>query len=72
MYEQFVIRMLETTDGKETWKLRKTNLKDETEALLFTAQEQAIRTNHVKHKIDKIDELTLCRICGKKSNTKLI
>ena len=37
MYEQFVIGMVETTDGQETWKLRKTDLKVETEALLFTA-----------------------------------
>lgn len=71
MYEQFVIGMVETTDGQETWKLRKTDLKVETEALLFTAQEQAIRTNHVKHKIDKTDEPPLRRMYGKKSKAKL-
>ena len=65
MYEQVVIGMLETTDEQETWRLRKTNLKVETEDLLFTAQEQAIRANHVKHKIDKTDEPPLCKMCGK-------
>lgn len=67
MYEQFIGEMLETTDGQGTWKLlQKTDLKVETKALLFAAQEQANWTNYAKHKIDKIDESPLCRICGKK------
>ena len=54
MYGQFVREMSETTDEKETWNwLRKADLKVETETMLCAAQEQAIRTNYVKHKIDK-------------------
>ena len=37
-------------------------LKGETESLIFTAQEQAIRTNVIKGKIDKLQEETKCRI----------
>ena len=51
-YGQFVREMPEITDEKETWNwLRKADLKVETEAMLCAAQEQAIRTNYVKHKI---------------------
>ena len=37
---------------KKYWQ-RKADLKVETEAMLCAAQEQAIQTNYVKHKIDK-------------------
>ena len=54
MYGQFVREMPETTEEKETWKwMRKADLKVQTEAMLCAAQEQAIRTNYVKHNIDK-------------------
>lgn len=67
MYEQFVREMAETTDEKETWKwLKKNNLKVETKALLSTAQQQVIRTNYIKHKIDKAKS-SLFRMRGKKS-----
>ena len=47
MYGQFVREMPETTDDREKWNcLRKANLKVETEAMLYVAQEQAIRTNY--------------------------
>ena len=42
---------------KKTWIwLRKRNLKRETESLLMTAQNNAIRTNYVKAKIDKMQQ----------------
>ena len=67
MYGQFVREMPETKDEKETWHwLRKADLKVETEAMLYAAQEQAIRTNYVKHKIDKTAQSTLCRMWDKK------
>ena len=54
LYGQFVRKMPETKDEKETWYwLRKADLKVLTEATLCAAQEQAIRTNYVKDKIDK-------------------
>ena len=74
MYGQFVREMPETTDEKETWCwLRKAELKVEIKAMLCAAQEQAnklcetIRTNYVKHKIDKTAQSPLCRMCDKKS-----
>ena len=47
----------------------KADLKVETEAMLCAAQEQAIRTNYVKHKVDKTAQSPLCRICDKKSES---
>ena len=49
-----VREMPETKDEKDAccW-LRKADLKVETEAMLCVAQEQAIRINYVKHKIDR-------------------
>ena len=70
MYGQFVREMLELTDEKETWNwLQKPDLKVETEAMLFAAQEQAIQTNYVKHTIDKTAQSPLCRTYDKKSET---
>ena len=40
-----------------------------TEALLCAAQEQAIRTNYVKHYIAKTRESPLCRLCGRKGES---
>ena len=39
---------------KKTWTwLRKGNVKRETESLLIVAQNNAVRTNHIKVRIDK-------------------
>ena len=40
-------------------------LKVTTEALIMAAQEQAIRTNNIKAKIDKIQENSKCRVSRK-------
>ena len=47
----------------------KGDLKIQTEALLCAAQEQAIRTNYIKHHIDKSSENPICRMCGKRGET---
>ena len=66
MCGQFVREMPETTDEKEKWNwLRKADLKVEMETCV--AQEQAIRTIYVKHKIDKTAQSPLCKKCDKKS-----
>ena len=44
-------------------------LKKETEGMLFAAQEQALRTNSVKAKIDKQPVSPKCRLCGTKEET---
>ena len=70
MYGQFVREIQETTDEKERWYwLRKADLKVETKAMLCAAQEQTIRTNYVKHKIDKTAQSPFCRMYDKKSET---
>ena len=51
-----------------TW-LRKGNFKRETESLLIAAQDKAIRTNHIKAKIDKTQQNSKCRQCGDRDET---
>ena len=41
-------------------------LKERTEALIMAAQEQARRTNYIKHNIDKTRDSPMCRVCRKK------
>ena len=45
------------------------DLKAGTEALLMAAQEQAIRTNYVKYRIEKSRDSLTCRMCGEKWET---
>ena len=54
----------------KTWIwLRKGNLKRETESLLIAEQNNAIRTNYVKAKIDKMQPNSWCRLCGNRDDT---
>ena len=56
----------------KTWKqkwLRKGNFKKETKSLLMTAQNSAIRTNHIKGRIDKTQQNSKCRLCGDRDET---
>ena len=70
MYGQFIREMPEKVDKDKTWNwLVRSDLKVETEALLCAAQEQAIRTNYVKHHIDKSTDDLLCRMCGKRGES---
>ena len=46
-------------------------LKKETEGMLFAAQEQALRTNSIKAKIDKQPVSPKCRLCGTKEETSM-
>ena len=70
MYGQFVREMPENVDKGKTWQwLSKSDLKVQTVALLCAAQEQAIRTNYVKHHIDKSVDSPLCRMCGERGET---
>ena len=67
MYGQFIREMPEKVYKDKTWRwLSKSDLKIGTEALLCAAQEQDIRTNYMKHNIDKTCENPMCRLCGKK------
>ena len=70
MYGQFLRDMPEKVDKNKTWDwLIRSDLKVEKEALLCAAQEQAIRTNYVKHHIDRSIENPLCRMCGKREES---
>ena len=40
-------------------------MKRETEDLIVAAQNQGIKTNLVKEKIDKIQGISFCRVCRK-------
>ena len=67
MHGQFVRETTEKVDKEKMWQwLSRSDLKVGTEALLCAAQEQAIRTNYMKYRIDKTSERSLCRLCGKK------
>ena len=52
----------------KTW-LRKGNLARETESLLIAAQDNAIRTNHIKARIDKTQQNSKCRLCVVRDKT---
>lgn len=70
MYGQYYREMAEVADCKNSWRwLQKSDLKSETEALIFAAQEQALRTNYVKCKVDKSIESPLCRLCKEKGES---
>ena len=63
-YKQFVHEMCEETDNDLSWKwLVQSDLKVQTEASICATQEQALRTNYTKNKIDKTSENALCRMC---------
>lgn len=67
MYGQFQRHMPETTDAEQTWSwLRSSDLKVQTEGLICAAQEQALRTNFVKHHIDRTAKSPLNVECAVK------
>ena len=49
--------------------LCKGNLKRETESLLMSAQNNVIRTNHIKVRIDKTQQNSKCRLFGDRDET---
>ena len=57
-------------DVNNSWLwLKKGYLKKETEGLIMAAQEQAIRTNWIRHNIDKEAISPMCRLCGERGET---
>ena len=56
--------------GSYSWIwIRNTGIKRETQSTIIAAQEQAIRTNIIKAKIDKTQEESKYRLCGKVNET---
>ena len=63
-------RQINNISHDKTWTwLRKGNFKRETESLLMVAQNSAIRTNHIKARIDKTQQNSKCRLCGNRDET---
>ena len=55
---------------KRTWTwLRKGNFKRETKSPLKTPQNNAIRTNHIKARKDKMQQNNKCRLCNDRDET---
>ena len=58
-------RLINNISHQKTWTwLRKGNFKRETESLLIATQDNAIRTNHIKARIDKTQQNSKCRLYG--------
>ena len=70
MYGQFVREIPEEIDKNLSWKwLVRSDFKVRTEATICAPQEQALRTNYTKNKIDKTSENPLCRMCCERGET---
>ena len=63
-------RLINNIPHQKTWTwIRKGNLKRETESLIIAAMDNAIRTNHIKTRIDKTQQNGKCRLCGDRDET---
>ena len=63
-------RLINNISHDKTWTwLRKGNFKRETESLLIAAQNNAVRTNHIKARIDKTQQNSNCTLCGNRNET---
>ena len=63
-------RLINNISHKKIWTwLRKGNFKRETESFLIAKQKYAIRTNHIKARIDKTRQNIKCRLCGDRVKT---
>ena len=69
MYGYFKRQTTEILHQKTWTWLRKENLKRESEYLLIAAQNNAIRTNYVKVKLVKMEEISKCRFRGDRDET---
>ena len=63
-------RLINDISHEKTWTwLRKGNFKRETESLLIAPQNNAIRTNQIKARIDKTQQNSKCRLRGDRDET---
>ena len=68
-YERFKRPKRNISHGKTWTWLRKGKLKRETESLLIVAQNSVIRTNYIKAKIDKTQQIRSCRLWRDRDET---
>ena len=65
-----ILRQTEDVRDGASWDwLMRGDLKKETEGLIIAAQDQALRTNAFKAKIEKQQLSPLCRMCGLKDES---
>ena len=65
-----ILKWLINISNEKTWTwLRKGNFKRETESLLIVAQNNAMRTNHIKVRIDKMQQNSKCSLCVNRDET---
>ena len=63
-------RLINNMSHDKTWTwLRKGNFKIETESLQIAAQDNAVRTKHIKARIYKTQQNRKCRLCGDREET---
>ena len=63
-------RLIKNISHDKTWRWpRKGNFKRETESPLIAAQDNAVRTNHIKARIDKTQQNSKCKLCGDRDET---
>ena len=72
MCGQFARDHGDDVEKQKSWEwVTKADLKATTEALIFEVQQQAIRRNYVKLRIDRTISSSLSRMCGQKGETDL-
>ena len=69
LHDRF-LRCTEEVASSKTWEwLRRGELKKETEGLITAAQDQSLRTNVMKARIDKSHVSSMCRMCNAAEET---
>ena len=69
LYEHFK-RLISNNSQEKTWMwLRNENHKRKIESLIIAAQNNAVRTNHIKARIDKTQQNSKCKLCGDRNET---
>ena len=70
LHGQYLKDIKDKTDNDITWSWMKNGeLKKETEGFLTAAQDQALRTNAIQAKVDKVANDSKCRLCKEKDET---
>ena len=69
MHGQFIMQMEDIADDISWTRLRSGPLKQETESLIAAAQGQCITTTYITARTDKIQENSLCHMCGQREET---
>ena len=74
MERKTIVKILQTAIWRDSIRenldmATKENLKIESESLLIVTENNAIRTNYTKAKIDNMQLNSKCKLCGEKAET---